>query len=87
MKNKKRILMMAGSIFVVVIVAVVVYFLVRQDSKDPAFSPDLDENAIVQTKTGGDPYSGLSEDHYFGRYKGCHNESAKPGRKSLLFYI
>lgn len=41
--------MMAGSIFVVVIVAVVVYFLVRQDSKDPAFSPDLDENAIVQT--------------------------------------
>ena len=24
-------------------------FLVRQDSKDPAFSPDLDENAIVQT--------------------------------------
>ena len=40
---------MAGSIFVVVIVAVVVYFLVRQDSKDPAFSPDLDENAIVQT--------------------------------------
>ena len=49
MKNKKRILMMAGSIFVVVIVAVVVYFLVRQDSKDPAFSPDLDENAIVQT--------------------------------------
>ena len=33
----------------VVIVAVVVYFLVRQDSKDPAFSPDLDENAIVQT--------------------------------------
>lgn len=49
MKNKKRILMMAGSIFVVVIVAVVVYFLVRQDSKDPAFLPDLDENAIVQT--------------------------------------
>ena len=41
--------MMAGGIFVVVIVAVVVYFLVRQDSKDPAFSPDLDENAIVQT--------------------------------------
>ena len=41
--------MMAGSIFVVVIVAVVVYFLVRQDSKDPAFLPDLDENAIVQT--------------------------------------
>ena len=35
--------MMAGSIFVVVIVAVVVYFLVRQDSKDPAFSPDLDK--------------------------------------------
>ena len=76
----------------VVIVAVVVYFLVRQDSKDPAFSPDLDENAIVQTdgikeKNRRDPYSGLSEDHYFGRYKGCHNESAKPGRKSLLFYI
>ena len=41
--------MMAGGIFVVVIVAVVVYFLVRQDSKDPAFSPDLDENAIVKT--------------------------------------
>ena len=49
MKNKKRIMMMAGSIFVVVNVAVVVYILVRQDSKDPAFSPDLDENAIVQT--------------------------------------
>ena len=49
MKNKKRNLIIAGGIFVVVIVAVVIYFLVKQDSKDPAFSPDLDENAKVQT--------------------------------------
>ncbi len=49
MKNKKRNLIIAGGIFVVVIVAVVIYFLVKQDSKDPAFSPDLDKNAKAQT--------------------------------------
>ena len=49
MKNKKRILIVSGSILVIVITAIFLCILVLQKDPDPAFSPDLDPDAVAQT--------------------------------------
>lgn len=49
MDNKKRILVISGSILALIIIAVTLFLSVTKKDSDPAFSPDLDPNAVVQT--------------------------------------
>lgn len=50
MKNKKRCLFLSGSVAAVVVIAVIIAFVVTRNSKtDLAFSPDLEENTVMQT--------------------------------------
>ena len=50
MKNKKRILIVSGSILVIVITAIVFCILAMQKDPNPAVSPDLDPDAVVRTE-------------------------------------
>ena len=49
MDNKKRILVILGSILALTIFAVILFLSVTKKDPDSAFSPDLDPNAVVQT--------------------------------------
>ena len=50
MKNKKRILIVSGSILVIVITAIVLCILAMQKDPNPAVSSDLDPDAVVRTE-------------------------------------
>ena len=59
MKNKKRILILSGSILVIAMIAVGLYFLLTKKDSDSDIKPDPDPTTIAETDSVADKPEGI----------------------------